>query len=217
MLLAFILLSILPMQKVKAGGADKYVKNNFKEMVINDKNDYIFTLQEPLTPIKKVKITSSNTKVATVKNMGWDQVNQFRLTPKKEGTTKITITGTADGKKIKLKGTVKVVNFQNPFSMFKINGKSYLSEIKFRRNFIHSIQSNKSNIRLQYKLKSGWSLLSGRMTGVINGVRLEKEVKNGTTYPRPKGRGDHLIISMELKNKSTDAVIRLEISEMNYD
>ena len=212
-----MLLSILPVQKVKAGGADKYVKNNFKETVINDKNDYIFTLQEPLIPLKKVKVISSNTKVATAKNMGWEgQVNQFRLTPKKEGTTKITITGTANGKKIKLKGTVKVVNFENPFTKLTLGGESYLSKMKNRGTRIE-IKTDKSALKLQYKLKPGWKIKkSDTSYSVSSDQYMYHNVENGKIYSVPEDKRVMLTITIPCvnKNKGIEESISFGISSM---
>ncbi len=72
------------------------------------------------------------------------------------------------------KQEIKVVKFQNPFRVLKINGKSYLSKVKGSGNYI---QFKKSKIRLNYKLKPGWKIFATYVEGFKPDT-----VKNNTTY-----------------------------------
>ena len=206
MLLAFMLLSILPVQKVEAASWNGILGNNFKITLVCDKIDCTYLLQEPSALLKNVKITLSNRSVATVKNM-----------PKKEGTTKVTITGTANGKKIKLTGTVKVVSVENPFTILKLDGKNYLSKVQKQYNYVN-VRTNKEGVKLQYKLKPGWKLQKsngsiavsamvynireGKYYEPVSSLSYTDVIKNGKTYPVPKGEKVDMSIALFCENKS---------------
>ncbi len=204
-LAAFIVLGIAPVQKVSAM-ADYYVENNFKNTIIYNKNPkednvYNFQMLDISTPLKKVKITSSNTAVATVENAEWDGVNpHFKVTSKKKGTTKITVTGTSNGKKISVTGTVKVVNYENPFKKLTFCGKSYRSKIDSEYKYIYLYDG--TVINMEYKLKPGWKMISAEMEGFKDGSYNKKKVKSGKTYQYPSDTEHEAWIMLLCENKS---------------
>ena len=234
MLLAFIMLSILPMQKVKADGREIRIKNNAQIAVLCSAEDkkigyWGYMDDFSLSDLKNVKVVSSNSSVVSVAYPRKDWI--FNIYPKKVGKAKITITGTLGKKKIKRVATISVVNFQNPFTKLNIGGKNYLSKIKSSRNYdTMKIGPETTNIKLQYKLKSGWEIASGSSVNVTRmGVEKKEKVKNGKTYlaPRPEQVlnesgtmyiGDGLYIRMLLKNKRTGADLWFELSvqQQNY-
>lgn len=219
LLFAFLLLSVLPVQKVKAGGG-LFVSNNFIRTVVKYDNASrsVGIYEEAIrnVPLKEVKVTSSNKSVATVKNIGWDgQLNYFQLTPKKAGTTNVTITAKANGKKVKLKGKFKIVNYENPFKSFEFNGKSYMSGLKKGRLLEGEggnacvrvqIKADDPKIKFQYELKSGWEIERCRSSLTINRVPKvsTKIIKSGATFKNPKDKG-FLNMTMVLRNKRTNA------------
>ena len=206
------------MQKVEAASWNGILGNNFKITLVCDKIDCTYLLQEPSALLKNVKITLSNRSVATVKNMSKErQVNSLKITPKKEGTTKVTITGTANGKKIKLTGTVKVVSVENPFTILKLDGKNYLSKVQKQYNYVN-VRTNKEGVKLQYKLKPGWKLQKsngsiavsamvynireGKYYEPVSSLSYTDVIKNGKTYPVPKGEKVDMSIALFCENKS---------------
>ena len=207
-LLAFVMLSVLPVQRAKA---DDFldVKNNFKESVVysayNKGYKYFFYIYDINNSagitIKQIKVVSSNKSVATVENVG--NGFSFSLCPKKPGTTKITWTGIVDGKKIKRTGKVTVFNFQNPFSKLKVGGRNYLSKMKGRHNYIE-IESDKSEVKLEYKLKSGWKVIGSSGGYYEDSSYIGKDtVKSGDIYPTRKKNGDggfDIFLLLENKN-----------------
>lgn len=107
------------------------IKNGSKKTLINSAADrkegyYIYFSDMP-DSVKKIKVSNSKKSIATIKYFGY---GMFTVKPKKAGTTKVTLTGTADGKKIMRRCTIKIVNFKQPFKSLKIDGKDYRKKIK---------------------------------------------------------------------------------------
>lgn len=155
------------------------VSNGFKETIILSKidkqNGYSFYLEQFPDNAKKVKGTSSKKSVAAVKVTG---PQNFTVTPKKVGTTKVTLKGKKGKKTITCKGTIKVVKFQKPFKTLKINGKSYLGDIKSSVNTT-SINVDKPQVKLNFKTASGWKITSSMVNTELGKYQ---KLKNGKTY-----------------------------------
>lgn len=206
MLLTLFLLVLFP---AACASADDiiYVQNNFKETVVHSSSKYdksrMFYVEGIYgNKIRNVKVTSSNKSVATVKKSGTDL---FKLMPKKAGSTKVTVTAVVNNKRVKVQGTFKVVDFQNPFTVLKVGGKGYASKVKSSNNYF-TIRTSKSRIKLNYKLKSNWKLISSSAYGIDSlGSSGSAKVRNGSTYTLKKG--ENLMVYMSLKNKKNGVVI----------
>ncbi len=145
----------------------------------------------------KPKITSSKKSVAKIKNEGG---GLFVIMPKKAGTTKIKLTAKVNGKKVTRKATIKIVKFKQPFKTLKIGGKNCIKKVNQSYNMAN-IKTDKSKIKLNYKLKSGWKVLysSAYKQGSYTGKSIK--VKNGAAFPL--GDNETYVISMSLRNKKT--------------
>lgn len=179
------------------------VSNGFKETIILSKidkqNGYSFYLEQFPDNAKKVKGTSSKKSVAAVKVTG---PRNFTVTPKKAGTTKITLKGKKGKKTITCKGTIKVVKFQKPFKTLKINGKSYLGDVQSSLNH-SSVTVDKSQVTLNFKAASGWKISSAT---VYSGTGAPQKLKSGKTYTI--GDSGYLSVSILSKNKKNGAQIQ---------
>ena len=206
-LFVFLALIILPVTHVKADDTI-CVDNKFKKTVVYSKDDkkygYIFSMSGLYADsLEQVKIKSSNKSVATVKPISR---GAFQLYPKKAGTTRITITAVMNNKKVKKTGTVKVVNFQNPFKNLKVGGKNYLSKVKGSYNYL-VIKTKKANVKLNYKLNSTWKIADAHAYGTeqISNIGGTTAAKNGMNYALKEG--ETLMIYLELKNKKNGVEI----------
>ena len=201
MLLTLFLLVLFPAACASADDTI-YVQNNFKETVVHssakyDKSRLVYVDGFYGNKVRNVKVTSSNKSVATVKKSG---TNLFKLMPKKAGSTKVTFTAVVDNKRVKVQGTFKVVDFQNPFTVLKVGGKGYASKVKSSNNYF-TIRTSKSKIKLNYKLKSNWKLISSSAYGIDSlGSSGSAKVRNGSTYTLKKG--ENLMVYMSLNKKN---------------
>lgn len=174
------------------------IKNGSKKTLINSAADrkegyYIYFSDMP-DSVKKIKVSNSKKSIATIKYFGY---GMFTVKPKKAGTTKVTLTGTADGKKITRRCTIKIVNFKQPFKSLKIDGKDYRKKVKSSGNGI-GVKTKKSKIKFNYKLNSGWKVVDAQTDG--------KKVKNGKTYSLPIGE-QYVGIELYVKNKKTGEIV----------
>ena len=174
------------------------VKNGSKKTLINSAADrkegyYIYFSDMP-DSVKKVKVSVSKKSVIKVKYIGY---GMFVVQPKKTGTSKVTVTGVADAKKITRKCTIKIVNFKQPFKCLKIDGKDYRKKVKSSGNGI-GVKTKKSKIKFNYKLNSGWKVVDARADG--------KKVKNGKTYSLSIGE-QYVGIELYVKNKKTGETV----------
>lgn len=186
-----------PASEVKADPSMS-VKNGEKKTLINSAMDrkegyYIYFSDMP-DSVNKIKVSTSKKSVAAIKKLGY---GMFTVKPKKAGTTKVTVTGTADGKKITRKCTIKIVNFKQPFKSLKIDGKNYSKKVKSSGNGI-GVKTKKSKIKFSYKLNSGWKVVDARADG--------KKVKNGKTYSLPIEER-YVGIELYVKNKKTGEMV----------
>lgn len=201
---------VFPSIKVRAMGFIN-IEKNFKQTVTysasDKKNGYMLGTYNVLPQnAKKIKVTSSKKSVAGIKKQkvqGGPPI--FFLMPKKTGTTKVTVSAVVGKKTVKYTGTVKIINFKNPFKSLKINGKSYLKQVKGSDNRIHI---KKSKMKLNYKLKSGWKIDWKETHGFK-----QTNVKNNQTYTLKKGSSSGIIM-IHVKNKKTGEKISVIIE--NY-
>lgn len=202
MLVFLFALMIAPVKNVKADDTVS-VKNGFKQTVVYSKTDkkwgYNYCVTSVPDNAKKCKVTSSKKSVGTVENYGY---GVFNFMPKKEGKTTITITGVVNGKTKKWKGTIRVVKFQQPFKVLKINGKSYLKKIKGSNNYCE-MKTGKDKIRIDYKLQPGWKVVESYVN--------DEKVKSGKTYS--KDENGSMVIYMTLKNRKRGEKIFFYFSE----
>ncbi len=190
--------------------AGELVKNGFKKTIalsnVDKKAGYWFVVDGPGKITKanvKIKVKSSKKSVASVKSEGY---GIFAVYPKKPGRTTVTITGVSNGKKFKYKGTIKVVKFQRPFKTFKMDGKSYLKEMKSTYNILE-MSTDKSAVKFNYKLKSGWKINKV----YVNGKKVK--FKNGKKIAL--GNDGAVYITMQVKNKKTGATMETYIDISN--
>lgn len=200
-LLVFFVLAILPATHVKADDTIQ-VDNKFKKTVVYSKEDqkygYLFSVSGLYgDSLKDVKVKSSNKSVAVIKAI-WG--GTFQLHPKKAGTTRITITAVMNNKKVKKTGTVKVVDFQNPFKNLKVGGKNYISKVKGSYNYL-VINTKKANVKLNYKINSSWKILDAYAYGTkqISDIGGTTPAKNGMSYSLEQG--ETLMMYIKLKSK----------------
>lgn len=198
---------VFPSMKVRAMGVID-IKKNFKQTVTysasDKKNGYLLGTYNVLPQnAKKIKVISSKKSVANIKKQkvqGGPPI--FFLMPKKTGTTKVTVSAIVGKKTVKYTGTVKIINFKNPFKSLKINGKSYLKQVKGSENLIHI---KKSKVKLNYKLKPGWEIDLKSIYGFK-----QTSVKNNQTYTLKKDAfAAH--ITIQVKNKKTGEKISVII------
>lgn len=193
-MIVFMVIIILPAVNVKADRVTEIEKNNFKKEVIlsgyDKKEGYLFCLKGVQGQILKVE--SSNKSVAEVKKFQYS----FHLKPKKLGTTKITITALNGKKKVKRFGTVRIIKFQNPYQVLKVNGKNCKSKLKTSYNMIH-IKTKKSNNKLNYKLRPGWEIKYSYT--MEQGYDPNRMLKNGQKFNLNIGESVHIFIDVENK------------------
>lgn len=153
---------VFPNITVKAKSEEGYIdiEKNFKQTITcssADKKEGYFLGIDNVLPknATEIKVTSSNKSVAGIRKGKWGA--NFYLKPKKTGTTRVVVSAVVGTEKVNYTGTVKVVNFKNPFKTLKINGKNYSKQVKGSNNYI---EIKKSKIKLNYKLKSGWKIES---------------------------------------------------------
>ncbi len=91
-----MVIALLPMLNIETSAANLKVKN----VIDNKRTIYVGSVFQIKTNASKVTYTSSKPKVASVSKSGL-------ITAKKKGKTTITVKNTANGKKVKLKITVK--------------------------------------------------------------------------------------------------------------
>ena len=176
------------------------VEDGFKRTIVLSEEDekngyYVGTVNVP-RKAKKMKVVTSKKSVARI---GKCENGLLCIYPKKTGTTKLIVSAIVGKKKIKQQGTIKVVKFQNPFRVLKINGKSYLSKVKGSGNYI---QFKKSKIRLNYKLKPGWKIFATYVEGFKPDT-----VKNNTTYTLKELSGYIAICAKNKKSREEVSVV----------
>ncbi|MDO4555166.1 MAG: hypothetical protein Q4B70_08500 [Lachnospiraceae bacterium] len=215
-ILAMIVLVGFTGIETKAASTEWKATNKFKKTVTLTKDNkkegiyYSFTDIENAS-YENVKVTSSKKSVATVKKDYLDM--EFRVYPKKTGTTKITWTATdpKTNKQLKRTGTIKVVKYENPFSSLKIESKNYASKAK-KDYSVANIKTNKTKLKLNYKLKKNWKLVSGGyMTWNPNNCKWKSQkIKNGKTYTLQKNAPTSF--SFNVKNTKTGATMYMGIA-----
>lgn len=184
--IAAVMLCVICMVPAAGVRADEdVVKNNFKQtLVLQPKGStlsdmWIFRVKNMKSSAKKIKIASSKKSVATAKSLGG---GAFQITSKKAGTTNIKITATVNKKTVTYKGTIKVVNYENPFKTLKIDGKSYVSI--FNKGFDLYTETASTKFKLGLKLKSGWKLKEAAYyPGNGSTKNYTKKFKNGAEIP----------------------------------
>ena len=202
-------LFILPVPEAKA---DLYytLENGGNLTLVNSAADRKYGYEMAFTDVSlygvKPKIISSKKSVAKIKNNGG---GLFTVIPKKAGTTKIKLTATVNRKKITRKATIKIVKFKQPFKTLKINGKNYTKKIK-QSNNMTTIKTDKSKVKLNYKLKSDWKVLYSSFYNQGDYSVNTPKVKNGSTFSLDVN--DTLIISMTLRNKKTHGEIMVSFN-----
>lgn len=199
---AFLLILAMCTPVIASADGTIPVSNGFKHTIILSKIDqqrgYSFYAEDLPANVKNVKVTSSKKSVATVKGNG--PLN-FTVTPKKVGTTKITLKGKSGKKAVKCAGTIKVVKFQQPFKTFKINGVSQRGAVTSSIN-VKAVEVDKSKAKIDFKAASGWKVLSAT---VYSSTGKSQKLKNGKTYTIAKQ--GYLAVSLYMENKKNGAVI----------
>ncbi|MGN1167442.1 MAG: hypothetical protein ACI4S2_13560 [Lachnospiraceae bacterium] len=211
MTVLFLVLLICPAMTAKADDNEYWIsKRNFKETVYmpigNQKKDGICMHLNLPANSKNYKVSVNNKKLLKAKM----QYGVLVLYPKKTGTVKVTVTAVSNGKKVKSKGTIKLVKYENPFKTLKIGGKSYRKKITMRCIHDGFNIANKTSMKINYKLKSGWKFVS-------KDVAIEDEegnvkswnIKNGKTYTWPKG--NDMQVYMILKNKKHGGLVYVNL------
>jgi hypothetical protein len=139
-------------ESTKKNGQVFYAGNELYQLYLKDKNK-----------LKNPAVVLSNKSIGYVKNVS---TVSFRFFPKKVGTTKYTFIVKYGKKIIKYSGSIKVKAFENPFSLFEINGVDYTDKIKSSACTIKykAIIYRKDDAIcvkdpiVTYSLKKGWKL-----------------------------------------------------------
>lgn len=201
-LTALILIAVMCTPVIASADGTIGVSDGFKETIILSKTDqesgYSFYAESLPSNVKNVKVTSSKKSVATVKGNGYFN---FTVTPKKVGTTKITLKGKSGKKTVTCKGTITVVKFQQPFKTLKINGVNHRSDVKSSVN-VQNVQVDKSKVKIDFKPASGWKV---SYTTVYAGAGTTQKLKSGKTYTI--GEAGYISASISMVNKKNGAVI----------
>lgn len=125
-----------------------------------------------------VSIKSSKPGVlAVTKSQGQDsRVYDCCLTPKKPGTSKITLVAKINGKKKTFSANYTVKPYPKPITMLKVDGKAVnLGKNKFAAN----VKTKKNKVKVQYKIAKGWKLK--RCSYWDDAARKSVVVKSGGT------------------------------------
>lgn len=199
---AFLLILAMCTPLIVSADGTIPVSNGFKQTIILSQLDqqrgYSFYADSLPANVKNVKATSSKKSVATVKGNG---LLNFTVTPKKVGTTKITLKGKSGKKAVKCAGTIKVVKFQQPFKTLKVNGVSQRSAVTSSVN-VKAIEVDKPKAKIDFKAASGWKVLSASLYS-SNGKT--QKLKSGKTYTI--ANQGYLAVSISMENKKNGAVI----------
>lgn len=158
-----------------------------------------------------VRATSSNPSIVAVES----SKNGVWIRAKKEGTVQVTITANvlenAGFVKRTRTKTIQVIKFQNPYKQLKINGKSYLSDIKNRQSVRHiKVKSSKVKIQFKSRPKSGWNNPSMKVYSSKNGnfqnrkdyVYLDRQMhRKSITKTYSLSPGETLKINLYVRDK----------------
>lgn len=165
----------------------------------------------------KMKVTSSNKKVADVKvfdcpkdeyNNGW--AKSFGVRRKGYGTTYIKATVTVGKKTYKKTFKYTFYKYKNPFSEFKINGKKYTSKLNkmtIKKSdgawyYGKPIRLGEKTGKLSYKLKKGY-----KITDIwIHNESTSKMKKIKNNQKIPKGYKLLYIYFMDTKTKAKGCI-----------
>ena len=181
---------LVPAMTTNADGftTDDFVQNGFRKTLADvpktcpaPKEEHAWHIAlKADNKAKILSVKSSNSKVASIGKAFYKPFTDIFITPKKPGTTKITIVAKTGGKQITCKGTVTVVKFEKPFTKLKIEGKDYLKEIKCGSTYYLDVDTKKDGLKLEYKLRSGWKIKSVfAMNEKYEDINYKKEFKNG--------------------------------------
>lgn len=114
---------------------------------------------------KKIKnLKSSNKKIASVKKIKYADSYSVRITPKAQGTAKISFSYYHKTKKKwkKVSGTVKVIAYtENPFSRLVIGGRDLTSKCTSYSGLnvsMYYLGADTLNFSIAAKMKNGWSI-----------------------------------------------------------
>ena len=198
--------------------ADEFKILSAKSRVVTgvDKNyGCLIDLSSKLKGMKDGTVSVSNSKV--IKNAWFDvmdmteyngKVNLYlTFMPVKKGTSKITVSGTIGGKKASFTTTVKVVNYQNPFSVLKLGSKSYKKKFKKYANSVVA-RTSAGKPKLTVKPAAGWKLSSVKYSpfGTLDGKAVK--TKSGKKISLYSGG---TIITFTLKNSKTKVTEKLSL------
>ena len=118
----------------------------------------------PQYPSKmKIKVSSSNPKIATVKgNVEWNDYSKsyyawYEVKPLSPGTTKIKCSVTVNKKTYTKSCTYTVYKWENPFKSLKIGSVNYQS--RFKKKGFYKTNSKTISGKFSYKLNKDFSLV----------------------------------------------------------
>lgn len=147
--------------------------------------------------ITKVKI--ANKSLASVE--ATEDKRGIRVYPKKAGTTTLKVT-VKNGNKSKTHSLkLKVYDYKNPASSFKIDGKQYKSKFTNGISYSTSKPKKSKNIKLDVKAKKGYQITSMNYTYYkADGSTVSKALNNGKNFKLYNKRG---WVTVTFRNKST--------------
>lgn len=127
------------------------------------------------------KVTNSKKSIATVKTQTRDGQIELATTPKKVGTTKITLTYVVNGEKKTKSYRIVVKKYVRPCRTFKIGSTNFAPQLK---KHMHLWQQKSVSGKLSIKTAKGWKLT--RVT-LVNKRGKMRTIKNGSKVSLKKG------------------------------
>ena len=161
--------------------------------------------------IKSTKLLSnSNKKVVEVIT----EYGDIRLKAKKPGTSEVKVLlRLKNGKKKKIRFTVKNVRNVFPFKYLKINNKKLKPKYSKMATFAthwgymyESIKKTNKKLTLHYKLKKGWKIKSMKQFWVVdieNAIDKSSKVRNGAALKFGEPGGGLVVTAYNKKLKRT--------------
>ena len=197
LMMAFVV-CLVPVVTASADGftTDDFVENGFKKTLADVPRTCQAAQVEHAWHValkiddeaKILSVKSSNSKVASIGKRFYRPFTDIFITPKKPGTTKITIVARTGGKQITCRGTVTVVKFEKPFTKLKIGGKDYLKKIKCGAEYNFDVDTKKDSLKLEYELRPGWKIKSVTTTNEeYEEINYKKKFKDGADLPEKYG------------------------------
>ena len=174
------------------------------------KSSYIdvYNVKGGKTTAKVLYATSTNSKVATVKEVVIKGVTYYKIKGKKKGKAEIkSIIKTSKGDVLYCNKTVKVRSYPNHIKSLKINGKKV--SLKGSKRYGYTAKCNKSKVTVRIALQNGWSiekvygsLYKKNSDKAVSISKIKKKIKTGKSIKfSKKYQRIHIGIVMKKGNR----------------